>query len=225
MAFGEQWGAIQVQIALEESSFPYMSDMKRVVGILGPTASALEDHEINPNVLDITMTENNRRMIREFYQQGDIADESEAIVMKKKAVKYAKSSIKTLPKGEKAEGSDVIKPGWEHMTGFRKPQIAAEEASEDPEISDDESEPENAAMLLKSKKAWEEEQQRMREQFEILSDTTEEIPRMEIPVPKQSILHKRSDSGIDAIVRSDSPEIEIPAPRKKKGVSFGVSNV
>lgn len=194
MAFGEQWAAIQMQVMCEFSSFPYMSDMKRVVGILGPTASALEDHDVNPNILDITMTENNRRLIREIYQAGDIADEGDPVIVKKKAIKYAKSSIKTLPKGEKAESTGLIRPGWEHLANLRKPQIAAEEASEEPEEDDEDDEDYSVANRLKAKEEWEQEQEGMRKGFDVLSDTTEEIPRH---VPLKSSLkpnHSRFDS-------------------------------
>jgi len=224
MAFGEQWGALQAQVILEQTSFPYMSEMKRVIGILGPTASALEDHEVNPNTLDITMTENNRQAMRELYQQGDIADEGEAIIVKKKATQYAKSSIKTLPKGELAESSGVVRPGWEHLSNLRKPQIAAEEASVEPD-SDDDSDY-NPQTVLKAKEDWEKEQNRLRLQHEVMSDTTEEILRPATPpiaIRKSAIkpVHSRMDSLVQQPTLSRAP-LE---PLQKRGVQFTESGV
>jgi hypothetical protein len=216
MAYGEQWGALQAQITLEQSSFPYMADMKRVVGILGPTASALEDHEVNPNILDITMTESNRRAVREIYQQGDIADEGDPVIVKKKAIKYAKSSIKTLPKGELAESAGVRREGWEMMENLRKPQIAAEEASVDPTDSEADSDY-TSANLLKAKSDWEAEQQRMREELSGMSDMTEEIPRMP---PPPAPLRPRVDSMAEVLGHKPKP-----SAMKKKGVQFNVSGV
>jgi len=224
MAAGEQWGALQAQVILEQTSFPYMSEMKRVIGILGPTASALEDHEVNPNTLDITMTENNRKLIRELYQQGDVADEGEAIIVKKKATQYAKSSIKSLPKGELAESSGVARPGWEHMSNLRKPQIAAEEASVEPD-SDDDSDY-NPQTVLRAKEEWEKEQTRLRLQHDILSDTTEEIPRPATPpmATRKSAIkpaHNRMDSLVQQPTLTRAPF----EPLQKRGVQFTESGV
>jgi hypothetical protein len=222
MSFGEQWAAIQMQVMIEVSSFPYMSDMKRVVGILGPTASALEEYEVNPNMLDITMTENNRRQLREFYQAGDIADEGEPVKIKKKRNTYSKSSIKTLPKGELSESAGVIKPGWEHMTNLRKPQIAAEEASVDPDSDNESFDSDDREIRLKAKDAWEQEQNRMRDALDMLSDTTEEIPR---PVGMKSAL-KSIRGRQDSFADPPSPNREIvPAQPKKGGVKFSTMGV
>lgn len=231
MATGEQWGALQAQIRLEESSFPYMSDMKRVVGILGPTASALEHHEVNPNILDITMTESNRRLLREFYQQGDVVDEGEPIIVKKKAIKYAKSSIKALPKGELAESSGLQREGWDHVQNIRKPQIAAEEASVDVD-SDEGSFEGNEQLLMKTKDDWEKEQERLRKQFELLSETTEEIPRnseSDHGSLKSAMKSSKFNNlkNIDGIAKLKSQDVsdDSSTNHKKKGVAFGVSNV
>jgi len=225
ITFGEQWGALQAQIMLEETSFPYMSDMKQVVGILGPTASALEDHVVNPNILDITMTESNRKAIRELYQQGDIADESEPIKIKKKAITYAKSSMKALPKGELAESSGLVRKGWEGISDIRKPQIAAEEASVDPENDDDDDSDYNPTNRLKAKQAWEEEQERMRQNQEIFSETTEEIPRSFSPPPRKSAMKQPAYQRHDSITAPVPLNIDIPPAPIKKGVQFGAGGV
>lgn len=222
MSFGEQWGALQMQVMIEFTSFPYMSDMKRVVGILGPTASALEDFDVNPNILDISMTENNRRALREFYQAGDIADEGDPVIIKKKAIKYAKSSIKTLPKGELVESSGVVKEGWEFMSQLRKPQIAAEEASEEPDVSeggDSDYTPQN---VLKAKDDWEKEQERLRAEMDIMSDTTEEITRKDLIKPALKPQHSRFDSMNPNTI--DGISIK-PAKPKRSGVQFSVGGV
>jgi hypothetical protein len=223
MSYGEQWGALQAQIQLEECSFPYMSDMKRVVGILGPTASALEDYEVNPNVLDITMTENNRRMLRELYQQGDIADEGDPIIEKKKAIKYAKSTIKGLPKGEVVEANQIERAGWDFMKGSRKPQVAAEEASDEPSDEGDDDSDYNPVNRLKSKDAWEQEQERLRQGFDVKSDTTEEIPRPGFHPFNIDASLDRPTPLKTAMKVDGTASLTKEAP--KRGVNFGVGGV
>lgn len=216
ISHGHQWGAIQLQLSVEESSFPSQSHMKNVVGILAPTVSALEEFTVSPNTLDISMTETNRKQIREMYQAGDIADEDEPIRVKKAATKYAKSTIRGLPKGNKVEGADISRPGFEHMKGFRKPQVAADEVSEEPE--DYGSDEELEEKRRKAQAAWEEEQEKLRKGMpqEVRSDTTEEIERPEFPL-KPSI--KKPAKG-KALERPPTP----PAP-KRAGVRFGTMDV
>jgi hypothetical protein len=231
ISYGHQWGALQVQLALEESSFPNQSHMKNVVGILAPTASALEDFTVNPNTLDITMTEGDRKRLRGLYQSGDIADEDEPIKVKKAATKYAKSSVRGLVKGNTVEGSEVVKPGFEFMQGFRKPQVSADEISEEPsEEGFDDDDDIDHGKAIQSKDAWEKEQEEMRAKFasihksEIMSDTTEEIERPEFPPrprPIKSAMRNFPGSTADSGFSSGTQDL----PSKKSGVKFGTLDV
>lgn len=206
---GEQWGALQLQIQIEQTSFPFQSPLKTAAGVLAPTASAIEDFQVNPNGIDITMTMANLPKIREMYQDGDIADVGEEVVFKTKKNTYAKSSIRALPKGGKAESSGLVRPGFEFMKDFRKPEIDAGIASVSV-ISDDEDDIDVDAIQT-SREQWEKQQEEMRRKqeqlriksgvpinhdYEIMSDTTEEITRPEFP---KSAMRKASSSTYNSM--------------------------
>nr|WDD63196.1 movement protein [blackberry line pattern virus] len=130
----EEWAAVQVQIKLEESDFPYPSNLKEATAIMALPESVLASHSVNPNHIDTTITETQRRKVREMYESGDIADENEPLVEELTDVKYAASSH--IPK-KKGPRKDVhAGAGWEGFQ-FRKGLIPKDQQSIEPEEDDE----------------------------------------------------------------------------------------
>lgn len=180
ITMNEQWGAVQAQVKVEESSFPTQANLKQVVGVLAPTATAIEDFNVDPNRLDITLLNQDMAKIRDMYQDEDIADEGEPVITKTKKTVYAKSSVRGMVKGTQAESSGLVREGWEHMTDFRRPQIEADKASVDVASDPDE---DDIEPNIQTREMWEAQQEKLRAQFDMRSDTTEEIPRTHSPIP------------------------------------------
>jgi len=131
MEMGEQWGACQLMLAIEQSDFPYANNFKEVAAVAAIPPAVLGDYEVNPNHLDVGILENHRKKLREMFENGDIADETEPIQNKTAAIQYSKSTMPTK-KGAKAESSGLVRAGWEHMSNMRKPLIPEDQVSQDP---------------------------------------------------------------------------------------------
>jgi len=132
---GEQWGVLQLVITLETSDVPYVTNMKEVVSVVGMPPALLETYRNNPNYIDTTITEAQKKTIRDMYESGDIADETEPLKEELKPVTYAKSSLglkKKGPRTDKEYGS-----GWDHLNKMRRPLEKFDEASIEPEGSED----------------------------------------------------------------------------------------
>lgn len=128
MEEGNQWGAIQVELQLEEMSFPMQADNTPVLGVNAVTHTLMEDHEVDPNTLDISITNTDRLKLAELYMSGDLADETEPVVNRSAAVQYAKSTL-AGPKGKKAE---VITSDWAFLANKRTGMMDADQASIEP---------------------------------------------------------------------------------------------
>nr|QWE91515.1 movement protein [Citrus virus A] len=127
---GEEWGAVQLLIKLEESDFPYCSNLKEATAVMALPPAVLDSHNVNPNHIDTTIVETQRRKVREMYENGDISNENEPIKEILGKVSYAKSSISAKVKGQKT--NKKFGKGWEHME-FRVPKITKDQESEEPE--------------------------------------------------------------------------------------------
>nr|QYF49535.1 MAG: movement protein [Inner Mongolia phenui-like virus 2] len=139
LEMGEQWGACQLTLQLEESDFPYVENFKEVVAVTAVPEAILSEYDVNPNHVTTAILENHRSKLRDMYLRGDIADETAPIENKASVVKYSKSSIgvKDQRKGEEDPKFSDTKPGWEQMKGFRKPLIPEDQISYDPIEEDD----------------------------------------------------------------------------------------
>jgi len=139
MMQGEQWGACQLVFQLEETDFPYISDFKEVAGTIAMPPAVLDDYQVNPNHIDVTVMENNRPGLRDLFLSGDLADETDPIENKSSVVKYSKSrmDVRQATKGVLKDTGSSSKPGWEFMEGKRVPLIKNDLNSEDPEGSDE----------------------------------------------------------------------------------------
>jgi hypothetical protein len=126
---GRQWGAVQVLIQMEESEFPIQNSNVAVRAINTIPQSLMEDREVDPDFIDISIVENNRKQLRDIYMDGDLADETEPIKNRTDAVKYAKSSL-AGPKGKKAEQKQTGE--WGFMNEQRQAGVNEELNSIDP---------------------------------------------------------------------------------------------
>nr|QDK54400.1 movement protein [Citrus concave gum-associated virus]QDK54402.1 movement protein [Citrus concave gum-associated virus]WBB27566.1 movement protein [Citrus concave gum-associated virus] len=136
---GEEWATVQLLIRLEESDFPYSSNLKEVTAVMALPPAVLDSYNVNPNHIDTTIVETQRRKIRDMYESGDIADENEPIKERLGKVSYAKSSVAPKVKGHKTNKS--FGSGWEGMQ-FRDPLVPKDQVSDNPSDDGDLSIPE-----------------------------------------------------------------------------------
>jgi len=141
MNAGNMWGVVQVQLEIMELDYPKMENMKEVVAVHALPSSGLETFEKDPMHLDITMHNNHRARLQEFYDDGDVADETAPMKEKTKKVSYAKSHapgkqvVRHMP-GEHHNPSmfagQVSDGNWSFMKGRTRSRIPDDEASIDP---------------------------------------------------------------------------------------------
>ncbi|UFE16635.1 movement protein [Brassica campestris chinensis coguvirus 1] len=122
-----QWAAIRMQLKIEESDFPYVSNLQPAMSILSLPSSMLDEHKVNPNHINTTILESDRLAIRDMYQNGDIADDSEPIKEQTVPVKYTQSTVAAKIIGPKSSFKGG--KGWEHLDDFRIPLQAECEGS------------------------------------------------------------------------------------------------
>nr|BCX80291.1 putative movement protein [Watermelon crinkle leaf-associated virus 2] len=132
---GEQWGTLQMMLIMEQSDAPYNENLREVIAVVGMPRSLLENYTTNPNVVDTTVTETQRKVVRDMYESGDICDETEPIKDDLEEIIYAKSSMGVKVKGPKTK--KTFAEGWDHLNNSRVPLQDAYVNSADPE-SDDE---------------------------------------------------------------------------------------
>lgn len=132
---GEEWGVLQMVINLETSDSPYVTNLKEVVSVVGMPPSLLETYKSNPNYIDTTITESQKKTVRDIFESGDIADETEPLKEDLKPINYAKSSVGLRKKGPKMD--KPFGEGWKHLDGLRKPLEKYDDASVDPDSEGD----------------------------------------------------------------------------------------
>jgi hypothetical protein len=130
---GRQWGAIQVQLVLEFMDFPMQFDNQPVLAVNALPSTALETPVNNPNTIDISIMNQDRKHLAELFLSGELADENEPIVNKSQAVKYAKSSIAGATKGKVQQ---AVTSDWSFMSQKRTGMIDADQNSIEPEEDD-----------------------------------------------------------------------------------------
>jgi len=119
---GRQWGVAQVQITLEETEFPIQTHNTVVRAINTIPQSMLEERDVDPDMIDISMGNHDLQGLRQMYLDGDLADETEPVTQKTEIVKYAKSSL-AGPKGRKSDKPQA--EGWEFLKDKRQQGIQA----------------------------------------------------------------------------------------------------
>jgi hypothetical protein len=134
---GEQWGACQIFLDLEESDYPQMSAFQDTIGMASLTTSVLEDYHHNPAHLNLAIRDSHRKKLQEMYSQGQIADETEPKRDRTKKLTYAKSSLAPrIAKESNRGGVTIDEEGivdWSKIKAGVKPQIPDDQVSIDPE--------------------------------------------------------------------------------------------
>lgn len=124
---GSQWGVIQVKIQYQILDFPVQTSNSKVLAVNRLPQSMLEDPETNPNAIDISTMENNRRDLREMYMNGDITNEGQPIEEKRSKPAYAKSTL-TGPRGSKIDIPAAAE--WQFMKDRRGGAVAGDNSVE-----------------------------------------------------------------------------------------------
>lgn len=116
MEEGLQWGVIRIELVMEELAFPVQVDNEPVVAANIYPKTLMEDRTVDPDKIDISITNSDRKKLADIYMEGDIADTTEPVVNRSEAIRYAKSSL-AGPKGKK---KDVSTQGeWSFMNNKR----------------------------------------------------------------------------------------------------------
>lgn len=133
---GEQWGACQIFLELEESDYPQVSSFQEVIGMASLTTSVLQDYDFDPTSLNLALRDNHRSALRDLYIGGKITDETDPAQTKTGKVKYARSSGANLR--EMRDGPRQVKVGedgfvdWSLLNRNKSNQIPLDQISNDP---------------------------------------------------------------------------------------------
>lgn len=145
---GRQWGAAQVMIQLRETDFPEQYSVTPVQALNNLPESMFEVYETNPNSIDISIMNNDKKALRELYMSGDIADETSPIMDKTENIKYSKSSLRDV-KGKKNDSYRT--DDWKYINETRVAIKEAENSISVEESGDDESDSSFITKLKESK--------------------------------------------------------------------------
>jgi len=133
---GEQWGACQIFLELEESDYPQMAAFQDTIGMASLTTSALEDYHHNPAHINLAIRNNHRKKLQDMYLQGQIADETEPLKDRMKKATYARSSGVALKRNStKAKALELDSQGnidWSNVHAQQAPDIPEDVASIEP---------------------------------------------------------------------------------------------
>jgi len=133
---GEQWGACQIFLELEESDYPQVVAFQETIATASLTTSMLEKYKYDPAHVNLAIRESHRMKLQDLYLQGLISDETEAVKDKTKKVAYARSSgagLKASKQGrKKIEVSQDGHIDWSAVREMSKPLQAEDQVSIDP---------------------------------------------------------------------------------------------
>lgn len=141
---GEQWGACQIFLDLEESSFPITTAFEETIGQAAVTTSMMQQYRFHPGHLDLAVRDSHLPELRELYRRGLIVDETEPMHDKVQRAAYAKSGGEAL-KAERT-GKRVVEVNqegiadWSAVRSAPRALVPAHQASVDPEEDDEEAE-------------------------------------------------------------------------------------
>jgi hypothetical protein len=134
---GEQWGACQLFLDLEESDYPQMASFQDTIGSASLTTSMMENYKYNPAHINLAIRNNHRGVLQDMYVQGQIADETEPMKDRTKKTTYARSSGVALKKkgavAQKIEFSSRDEVDWSKVRDFAPPDIPEDLVSIEPE--------------------------------------------------------------------------------------------
>jgi hypothetical protein len=179
---GMMWGVIKIRLSLEFCDFPKQYDNQDVMALNMITASALGERITNPDAINVSITNNDRKALTDLYQSEDLVD-TDVPEKNKTSLRTAKSSIRDAPKGDKKHFGE----GWGDMAIPRK---KVEEASIEPEddFPDSASDLARKAELVRTAKA---NQEALRSHFDLKTqegrvEEVEEEPATEVSKPKRA---------------------------------------
>jgi hypothetical protein len=155
---GFQWGTISFYFNITESDIPYQSAKRDALTVYRMPISTLTKRETNADKSDISFTARDVNALRELYLKGDIVDVDEPQKARLKKSSYSKSTLRGVSKGEEITSSS--RQGWEFMSGSRKPQVDAKEASVT--VEEEEEEEENIVNPI-TKANWLAHQEKLRD--------------------------------------------------------------
>jgi hypothetical protein len=134
---GEQWGACQLFLDLEESDYPQMASFQDTIGSASLTTSMMENYKYNPAHINLAIRNSHRGTLQDMYLQGQIADETEPMKDRTRKTTYARSSGVALKKRgavpgkvEMTQGGDV---NWSQVRDFTPLDIPEDMASIEPD--------------------------------------------------------------------------------------------
>jgi len=96
---GLQWGAIRIKLSLEFTDFPKQYDNEDVMATNMIVGTSMGDRLTNPDMINISVSNQDRKELTRLYQSGDLAD-LDAAEKNQKVVRTAKSSVRELAKGD-----------------------------------------------------------------------------------------------------------------------------
>jgi len=217
---GFQWGTASFYFSITESDLPYQSSKVDAMAVYRMPITTLMDRKTNADKSDISFTPADLVRLRELYSQGDIVDVDQPQTARVKTNTYAKSSVRSKPKGEKLETAG--KPGWEFMEGARRQRVDAFEASVD---VDDDSSVEVPEIDLEAAKASRKsalERYKARQETErkgfVKSLTHSSVKSGDSPEEKQVVITEDKEDS-DELTRF------FGSPKSKKQVRMNVSDV
>jgi hypothetical protein len=89
---GEEWGAVQVQLTIEQSTFPYIEPFQETTGAMILPESGLDKFDRDPAHIDLVVTDRHREIMLEKKEQGDIIEIDQIHTVKMARNTYTKSS-------------------------------------------------------------------------------------------------------------------------------------
>jgi len=130
---GLMWGVIKVKLSLEFCDFPKQYDNTEVAAMNMITASALGERVVDPDTINISITNNDRKQLTQLYASGDLVD-TEVPMKNRTSLKSAKSSVREMAKVDNKHFGE----GWGDMS---IPRQEVNDASTEPDedISDTQS--------------------------------------------------------------------------------------
>lgn len=217
---GEQWGACQIFLELEESDYPQVVAFQETIASASLTTSMLERFKHDPAHINLAIRESHRMKLQDLYLRGQISDETEAVKDKTKKVSYARSSGAGLKAARRAPKQvQVSQDGevdWSAVTAMEKPQQAEDQVSVEPSQDGFEDERKEDALTVRTppRSAMKQSRVGFREEVEVIPRTEVQIDGEEkddgIPVGYSPQVSDNDDEGSVPIRVSRLSRIKLP---------------
>lgn len=90
---GEEWGALQVQLQIEQTTFPYVEPFQETTGAMILPSTGLDIFERDPAHVNLLVTDRHRELMARMKQEGDVIDIDEIHRARLARPQYTKSSV------------------------------------------------------------------------------------------------------------------------------------